>query len=369
MALAGCTGLDTDFRDITGGFSTSAPDEGAPTLARPEPDARGVISYPNYQVVVTEQGETVTSVSNRLGLNAAEMASLNGIPANATLRQGEILVLPGRVAETQTATAGSVDVVAIAEEALAEVPDGAAPQIPAADSGTEPKRHRVAQGETAFSIARTYNVSVRSLSEWNGLDADLTVREGQILLIPVADPSAPASAATTAAAGTAAVTAPGAGSVAPAPPSAASALPEDNPGPAPAAAASAPAAELASNQTAASDSGRLRMPVAGPIVRPFEKGRNDGIAIRADTGAPVTAADDGTVAAITRDTEQVPILVLRHEGNLLTVYAGVDEVTVEKGDRVKRGQPIASVRAANPSFLHFEVREGFESVDPVPYLQ
>ena len=52
-----------------------------------------------------------------------------------------------------------------------------------------------------------------------------------------------------------------------------------------------------------------------------------------------------------------------------TVYAGVDAVTVEKGDRVARGQQIAKVRAADPSFLHFEVREGFESVDPLPYLK
>ena len=27
------------------------------------------------------------------------------------------------------------------------------------------------------------------------------------------------------------------------------------------------------------------------------------------------------------------------------------------------------VRGADPAFLHFEVRQGFDSVDPVPYLQ
>ncbi|NRA98492.1 MAG: LysM peptidoglycan-binding domain-containing M23 family metallopeptidase [Rhodobacteraceae bacterium] len=369
VAVAGCTGLDTDFRDVTGGFSTSTPQEGAPTLARPEPDARGVISYPTYQVAVAQQGDTVTSISSRLGQDAGELAALNGIPANATLRQGEVLVLSSRVAVSSGGQPGSVDVVALAEDALAEVPDDAAPQIPAASPGVEPVRHRVVAGETAFSIARTYNVSARSLAEWNGLDADLTVREGQFLMIPVADPSASGAAAATAvAAGTAAVTTPGAGSLAPAPPSASTALPEDNPGPAPEVAPE-PAAELATDQTSASDTGRLRMPVAGPIVRPFEKGRNDGIAIQAATGSAVSAADDGTVAAITRDTDQVPILVLRHDGNLLTVYAGVDAVTVEKGDRVARGQQIAKVRAADPSFLHFEVREGFESVDPLPYLK
>ena len=74
------------------------------------------------------------------------------------------------------------------------------------------------------------------------------------------------------------------------------------------------------------------------------------------------------VAAITRDTDQVPILVLRHPGNLLTVYANVGEIAVEKGDTIKRGQQVAAVAPGDPSFLHFEIREGIESVDPVPYL-
>ena len=65
----------------------------------------------------------------------------------------------------------------------------------------------------------------------------------------------------------------------------------------------------------------------------------------------------------------MPILVIRHEGNLLTVYANIDGIAVAKGDRVKRGQAIAKVRSADPAFLHFEVRQGFDSVDPVPYLQ
>ena len=81
------------------------------------------------------------------------------------------------------------------------------------------------------------------------------------------------------------------------------------------------------------------------------------------------AAAAGTVAAITTDTEQVPILVIRHDNNLLTVYANIDAISVARGDRVTRGQTIAQVRRGDPSFLHFEVREGFDSVDPMPYLQ
>ena len=77
----------------------------------------------------------------------------------------------------------------------------------------------------------------------------------------------------------------------------------------------------------------------------------------------------GTVRAITEDTNQVSILVVRHDNNLMTVYANIDTIRVALGDRVTRGQTLATVRRGDPSFLHFEVREGLESVDPMPYLQ
>ncbi|MGB5068643.1 MAG: M23 family metallopeptidase, partial [Albidovulum sp.] len=51
------------------------------------------------------------------------------------------------------------------------------------------------------------------------------------------------------------------------------------------------------------------------------------------------------------------------------IYASIDNIKVAKGDKVQRGQAIATVRAADPSALHFEVRQGFDSVDPMPYLQ
>ena len=94
----------------------------------------------------------------------------------------------------------------------------------------------------------------------------------------------------------------------------------------------------------------------------------NGIDISAPAGTPVKAAEAGTVAAITRDTEEVPILVIRHADGLLTVYANIQNIPVEKGAKVSRGQTIAEVRGSGASFLHFEVREGFESVDPVPFV-
>jgi len=165
--------------------------------------------------------------------------------------------------------------------------------------------------------------------------------------------------------------APGQGTQTPAPPSASTALPQSSPAPAgQGAAASAPATPPVADMAAQRTQGaQLAMPVQGRVIRAYQRGRNDGIGIGAPAGTEVRAAAAGTVAAITRDTDQVPILVIRHENNLLTVYANIDDIRVERGARVTRGQAIATVRRGDPSFLHFEVREGLESVDPMPYLQ
>jgi len=361
LALAACETIgsfDPDFRGSTGQFDTSDAVRNA-VVSAPQPDARGVITYPDYQVAVARRGDTVGTIAARLGVSADALSSFNAIPQNVTLREGEIIALPASLGAPGSGTLdgmGTFDVATIAGGAIDRAEGTAAQTQPG-----QPTRHLVAPGETAFSIARLYDVPVASLAEWNGLGADLALREGQYLLIPVKAPQPAVEVAVIAP-----VEAPGVGSIAPTPPSAAAPLPTQNATPAP---STRPAAtDLSSEQTAASDTSRLRMPVQGRIVRPYKKGESEGIGISAAVGTAVAAADEGTVAAITRDTDQVPILVLRHEGSLLTVYAGVQNITVEKGDKVVRGQKIAEVRDASPSFLHFEVREGFDSVDPIPYL-
>lgn len=225
-----------------------------------------------------------------------------------------------------------------------------------------PTRHQVKRGETAFSIARMYNVSARALADWNGLGPDLAVREGQYLMIPTPSGApAPKPVET--------VTAPGAGSPTPEPPSAAKPLPDEDTPPASEVASAKPASPDLGEQRTSASSSQFAMPAAGNIIRGYAPPKNEGIDIAAAAGTPVKAAAAGTVAAITQDTAQTPIIVIRHEGGLLTVYAGVAGITVKKGDTVKKGQTIANVRSGNPSFLHFEVRRGAASTDPMPFLK
>ena len=380
LVLAGACndGFDFDLRGgIGAGLDTSAAARAA-TADRPSPDKRGIISYPNYQVAVARRGDTLYDVAERINLPAEELARYNGLRPDDRLRAGEIVALPTRVAEPSPATGGrgvvmppsGVDITAMADSALTDAekrrvatePLQPAPRnAPKGETGLEPLRHKVRRGETAFTIARLYDVTPRALAEWNGLDSNFTIRENQILLIPPAAVGAPDRSTAQAAAAAPAVTAPGRSTPTPTPPSAREPLPDPDK-----VVAAPEAPDLGQSQTARAS--RMGYPVDGNIIRPYERGKNNGIDIAAPAGTPVQAARDGKVAAITTDADNVRIVVLRHDSNLMTVYYNVDDVSVSKGANVKRGQSIAVIPEKD-SFVHFEVRKGFDSVDPMPYLK
>ena len=180
--------LDFDLRGAAGGLDTSDAARQA-TLARPAPDTRGVISYPNYQVAVARRGDTTASIAARVGGNVQEIAGLNGLNPADSFIGGETLLLPASLPAPAAPGTSSGNIADIATSAIDRAPaaqGGIAQAQPSKRiDGPEPLRHRVARGETAFSIARLYKVSVRSLAEWNGLGPDLEVRVYQFLLIPV----------------------------------------------------------------------------------------------------------------------------------------------------------------------------------------
>ena len=130
LALASCTDdggfadLDFDLRGLAGGFSTTEAARGARTAAKPQPDARGVISYPTYDVALARSGETVAQMASRLGLGANELGRYNGLPPDTPLRGGEILALPRKVggagAPGAATAAGTIDVTKIGRASCRE---------------------------------------------------------------------------------------------------------------------------------------------------------------------------------------------------------------------------------------------------------
>lgn len=121
---------------------------------------------------------------------------------------------------------------------------------------------------------------------------------------------------------------------------------------------------------------RFDWPVRGKVKSGYGQmpggRRNDGIDIAAPTGAPIKAAEGGTVVYAGSEVKGLGNLVLiSHPGGYVTAYAHTEQMLVKKGDSVKRGQTIATVGqsgdATEPQ-LHFEVRQANKPVDPMGYL-
>ena len=334
---------------------------------RPLPDNRGIISYATYEVAVARKGDTIKSIAGRLGLDPKSVASYNGMSSLEKLNEGQLISLPNRIVskefqvDSPASNKNEVNVTELASTAIEKATDkNKVIKKRTINQESEPIRHKISRGETAFTISRLYNVSIRSLADWNGLDSNYTIREGQYLLIPLPTEQVATEVETVK---------PGGNSVTPSPPSSSEALPEPM--------SKDISEKISSEQKAPSppknlqinDNGRFSFPVNGKIIRDYVKNKTDGIDISAPEGSPVIAAQKGIVAAITSDTQEVPIIVLKHEGNLLTVYAGVGDVAVKEKEKVSRSQLLGRVRPGKPPFVHFEVRRGFEALDPMEFLK
>ena len=131
-------------------------------LERPLPDNRGIITYKDYQILVASGKETVKEISNRLNIDTDRLASYNGVPLTYLPRKDEVLALPIKLTGNLNSSSSEWTV----EETRSSIEN-----IPYENNnfGTpdNPIKHRVEPGDTAYSIARLYNVSVTSLAKWN----------------------------------------------------------------------------------------------------------------------------------------------------------------------------------------------------------
>ncbi len=252
--------------------------------------------------------------------------------------------------------------------AASETP--AALPIPLRAAHPEPElltvRHRVAPGETAFRIARSYGVTVEELATVNGIKDPRSLAVGQELLIPtlesgeeVEDPHPEPD-------------------VAPAPdrggaPRVAGRA-ELPPRPRPSAGSTGSRGRAGASRPEPATKGLLDWPLRGVLYGRFgKKGRepHDGIDLAAPAGTPVKTAQEGSVLYAGEQKGYGLIVIVQHPSGIITLYAHNRDLRVKTGQTVRRSQVIATVgesgRTSGPH-LHFEVRVDGKPVDPVDYL-
>lgn len=195
--------------------------------------------------------------------------------------------------------------------------------------------HVVRPNENLFRIGKAYDVPFEELARLNAIRDASQIRVGQRIFIPGAARQLPVEIIT----------------------------PVETP-------------TVARNATESEEPFGLLLlaPVNGTINSGFgQRGASfhDGIDIAAPEGSAIRAVEQGEVIYSDQLRGYGNIVIIRHEGGIVSVYAHNQTNLVREGQRVARGEEIAKVgstgRVTGPH-LHFEIRKNNTAQDPMHYL-
>jgi murein DD-endopeptidase MepM/ murein hydrolase activator NlpD len=364
---------------------------------------------------IVKRGDTLYSIGRMYGMTVREIQEKNNLDSS-NLSIGQVLKVK---AEPQAA----VSTPASPPPPPSAIPPAAAPAQSAEESDQDPPRpiqrsslpedyfYQIQRGDNLFRIAKNHNISLPDMLQWNGFaNADVAIYPGQRLVVK--DPAAaPVSERTSAAAPTSPRN-PDLPSISAAPPDTVMiekvyiVQPKDtlfkiarennmtvdalkrlnsitsndirvgqriylagSPRPAGTGQSSANITEeeLMKKDRLRED---LALPVEGRVLSEYglRNGRpHKGIDIGAKNGTPIYAVLDGTVVYSGVQGAYGNVVVLEHPDFVMTVYAHNEKNMVAVGDKVQKGQQIATVGStgnASGSHLHFEYRIKGKAINP-----
>ena len=195
--------------------------------------------------------------------------------------------------------------------------------------------HIVRPGENLFRIGKAYDVPYEELARRNGIRDPRELRVGQKIFVPRATRQLPVEVIT-------------------------------------------PGEPINSGRNGSeapnADGSLFLWPVKGSLNSGFgPRGASfhDGVDIGAPEGTPIHVVEKGQVIYSDELRGYGNIVIVRHEGGIVSVYAHNQVNLVHEGQRVARGEIIARVgstgRVTGPH-LHFEIRKNNLAQDPLRYL-
>lgn len=125
-------------------------------------------------------GDTLSRIAVIYGVSIEEIIAANDLANPDALELGQLLTIP---------EPGAIDLTAVAETAVAPQPTTAAAATPEADATAEPVEegeqiYIVQAGDTLFSIALAYGLTLDELAEYNEIENVDELDIGQEIRIP-----------------------------------------------------------------------------------------------------------------------------------------------------------------------------------------
>lgn len=221
--------------------------------------------------------------------------------------------------------------------------------------------HRVASGDTLYSIAWKAGLDYRRVAAWNGIESPYTIYPGQELSLrgPASKPVVKAEA-------------PKVERPEPAKPASRPAAPDSRPDPS--ATRSAASEEARADARLDARTGlRWSWPTAGRLAQGFVPNdrTRQGIKITGTMGQSVLAAERGRVVYSGSGLIGYgQLVIIKHNQHYLSAYGHNRAILVREGDRVERGERIGEMgrSADGAATLHFEIRRDGTPVNPLHLL-
>ena len=198
-------------------------------------------------------------------------------------------------------------------------------------TGKRPATHTVQKGDSFWSIARRYGISVNELTSWNNMTKNDVIFSGMKLKLYPSSSNSTTSASTS-------------------------------------------SSGSSNNSTTSSSSINLQWPLQGRIINKFNAQNNTikGLEIGGLKGQRIKAAADGTVVYAGSGLVGLGnVIIIKHDSTFITAYGHNEKLLKLEGEKVKQGDEIAIIGVGpnNQTMVYFEVRKNGKPVDPMGYLK